>query len=170
MTPVWAAEDEDCNSERHLHLINERRLARTKTMHKILTLRTNLLIIFASATVVGVFLFTDTHPNKALLIGTGAGLGLLAGIFQSRALRDSKEQFRAATTALEVRAAMNSSASGRLATYTVYAAGGILLLTAFTQNESIGFGLFAGYAAFIFVRDSIAFKDCIDLQHAAKQK
>jgi len=139
-------------------------------MHKSLTPRTNLLIIFVWAAVVGVFVFVATHPKKALVIGVGAVLGLLAGIFQLRALQESKDRFRAATTALEVRAAMTSSASGRLATYTLYVAAVILLLTAYTQKEALGFALFAGYAAFAFVRDSIALKGCIDLQGTAESK
>jgi glucose uptake protein GlcU len=137
-------------------------------MHKSLTPRTNLLVIFVWAAVVGVFVFAATHPNKALVIGVGAVLGLIAGIFQLRALRESKDRFRAATTSVEVRAAMTSTVSGRLATYTLYAAAVILILTAYTQKEAIGFAVFAGYAAFAFVRDSIALKGCLDLQCTAE--
>ena len=135
-------------------------------MHKSLTPRSNLVLILVWGAVVGAFMFSSTLPTRALLIGIGAAFGLFAGLFQLRALHETKERFLSATTALEVRAAMMSSRSGLLATYTLYAAAGILLLTAFTQNEFIGLGLVAGYASFAFVRECLTIKGCIDLQRA----
>jgi hypothetical protein len=139
-------------------------------MHKSLTPRNNLLLIFVWAAVVIEFAYATANPSKTLIIGAGAVFGLIAGVFQLRALQQSKDQFIAAKTAREVRTAMASSTSGRLATYTLYAACGILILIVFTQKEVVGFALIAGYAAFAFVRDSIAFKGCIDLQRRAEQK
>ncbi len=124
------------------------------------------MLILVWGAVVGAFIFLPTHSTRALLIGIGAAFGFIAGVFQLRALHETKERFLSATTALEVRAVMMSSRSGRLATYTLYAAAGILLLTAFTQNEVIGFELVAGYASFAFVRECLTLKGCIGLQRA----
>lgn len=124
------------------------------------------MLILVWGAVVAAFIFTSVPSTRALLIGIGAAFGLFAGLFQLRALHETKERFLSATTALEVRAAMMSSRSGRLATYTLYTAAGILLLTAFTLNEVIGFGLIAGYSSFAFVRECVTLKGCIDLQRA----
>lgn len=139
-------------------------------MHKSLTPRNNLLLILVWAAVVIAFLFASAHPNKTLMLGVGAIFGFVAGIFQLRAIQASKDKFLTATTALEVRAAMTSSTAGRLAIYTLYLVFGILLLTAFTQKEVVGFGLIAGYAAFALVRDCIALQGCISLQRAKESK
>jgi hypothetical protein len=135
-------------------------------MHKSLTPQSNILLIIVWASVVATFIFSSVHPNKPLMLGVGVIFGIFAGVLQVRALQESKDQFLTSTTALEVRAAMMSSRSGRAATYVLYAAAGSLLLTAFTQHEVVGFGLIAGYAAFAFVRECIALKGCIDLHRA----
>jgi membrane protease YdiL (CAAX protease family) len=139
-------------------------------MHKSLTLRNNLLIILVWAAVVSAFIFASAHPNKPLMLGVGAFFGVVAGIFQLRAIQESKDKFLTAKTALEVRAAMTSSTAGRLALYTLYLVFVILLLTAFSQKEVIGFGLIAGYAAFALARDCIALQGCISLQRATETK
>ena len=139
-------------------------------MHKSLTPRNNLLLMLVWAVVVGAFTIVSAHPNKALMLGVGAALGLIAGVLQLRALQEGKERFLAATTALEVRAAMASSKAGRFAIFTLYGSAGLLLLTAFMQKEVIAFGLLAGFAAFALVRDGIALKGCISLQKEAAEK
>jgi hypothetical protein len=135
-------------------------------MHNSLTPRSNLVLILVWGAIVGASIFSSMHPNRTILIGIGAAFGLVAGAFQLRALHETQERFLSATTAIEVRAAMMSSRSGRLATYTIYAVAGVLLLTAFAQNEVIGFGLVTGYASFAFVRECLTLRGCIALQRA----
>ena len=133
-------------------------------MHKSLTPQHNLLLIVFWALIVATFIFGSAYPNKLFMLGVGIIFGIFIGVLQVRALQESKDQFLSAKTALEVRAAMMSSRSGRAAIYILYVAAGSLLLIAFTQHEVAGFGLIAGYAALAFIRESIALKGCVDLQ------
>jgi hypothetical protein len=139
-------------------------------MHKSLTPRNNLLLIFVWAAVIIAISFATAYPDKPLMIGLGAALGVVAGVLQLRALQESKDRFLAATTVLEVRSAMTSSRSGRFAIFTLYTAAGILFIVEFIRNKHIGLGLIAAYAAFAFVRDCIALKGCVSLQRAADSK
>ena len=138
-------------------------------MHKSLTFKSNLLLISIWIVVIIVFLFGYSYPSNALMLGVGACLGLIAGIFQYLAIQQNKALFLVATTVKEVRSAMTASKAGRFAIYTLWFASAAVLLTAIYQREAVFFGFIGGYAAFAFVRDSIALIACLSLQSAFTQ-
>lgn len=59
-------------------------------MHKSFAPRTNLLLIFVWAVVGIAISFATEYPNKSLMIGIGAVLGVVAGVRQLHALQQSK--------------------------------------------------------------------------------
>jgi hypothetical protein len=83
--------------------------------------------------------------------------GLLAGLFQYSALRRHGSQFQAADTALQVRAALISSAPGKASIALLWlAAFALVVLLVFGGSHATIQTIVGSYAAFALVREVTA--------------
>ena len=123
-------------------------------MHWSLTPGFNLLLVCAWAAVLAALMALGAPlPGLALPI---AGLGgMLVGAFQRRAMGASRDAFRSARTALEVRAALRTTASGRAALALQYAAW-ILSFAAVAWRDPSLPALLVAAALFFLARDATA--------------
>jgi hypothetical protein len=89
----------------------------------------------------------------------GAGFGVVAGFLQRRVLRTQAGAFAQTTTARDVRRVMTSSRAGTAAISITWISGLLLfvLATFFGQLALSGVSWFAGFLAFMLIRDVIAY-------------
>lgn len=139
-------------------------------MHKSLAPRSNIALAVVWGAIVVAGLVMPATPSRLLVIAAGVALGGIAGVLQLRAMKEKKELFLAAASALEVRGAMHASSSGRLAIHCVWAAGAVVLAISLWQQEGLLLRVLAGYAAFAAARDTIALKGCFSLQRVYEAK
>jgi hypothetical protein len=129
-----------------------------------LTLRFNLITIGACILVaVGTATLPGAFP--ALAWSLAAVFGVAAGDLQRRSIRASSQRFRSARTATEVREALMSNVSGRLAVITQWVALPVLLAAAWWGGNIIA-GALGGYALFMAVRDLVALRAVMGLTPA----
>jgi hypothetical protein len=139
-------------------------------MHKSLAPKSNIALALVWIAIVVAGLVMHATPSRLLVIAAGVALGVIAGVLQLRAMEEKNELFLAAASALEVRGAMQASLSGRLAIYSVWSAGALVLAISLWQQEGLLLRVLVGYAAFAAARDTIAIKGCISLQRAYEAK
>lgn len=139
-------------------------------MHKSLAPRSNIALALVWVAIVVAGLVMPATPSRLLVIAAGVALGVIAGVLQLRAMEEKKALFLAAASALDVRGAMQASSSGRLAIYSVWTAGAVVLAISLWQQEGLLLRVLAGYAAFTAARDTIALKGCFSLQRAYEAK
>jgi len=127
-------------------------------MHKSLTRRTNQVLISCWAIAVAGLNFA-TSAGVAAACGTGAIVGVAAGISQSSALRADPQGFARAVTALDVRRVLMASPQGKLSVRLVWINGLVLLVHLLVTHQVTPLlaSWFAGYFAFMLVRDTIAY-------------
>lgn len=127
-------------------------------MHRSLTVGANrTLILIYAAGVVLLMIVTGNVVFLSCLIGTG--FGVAAGFLQRRVLQTHAGAFAQTTTAMDVRRVMTSSRAGTAAISTTWVAAFVLLVLAmfFGQLALAGVSWFAGFLAFMLVRDVIAY-------------
>lgn len=124
-------------------------------MHSALKLQTNLIIIIACALVAVAVSFL-THPFPAIPLIAGVIFGFAAGRMQSQSIAAACEAFKSAETAMAVRRALTSTPSGRRAVQMQWILFPILVGTTLWNHNP--FGLIAGFAIFLCVRDLVALK------------
>jgi hypothetical protein len=129
-------------------------------MHSTLKLQTNLIIIIACA-LVAVLIAVLSHPFPTIPLTAGVIFGFAAGRMQSQSIAAACEAFKSAETAMAVRHALASTPSGKRAIQMQWILFPILVGAAlWNQNP---FGLIAGFAIFMCVRDLVALKAVIGL-------
>ena len=127
-------------------------------MHKSLTVGANrTLILIYAAGVALLMIVTGNVVFLSCLIG--AGCGVAAGFLQRRVLQTHGGAFAQTTTAMDVRRVMTSSRAGTAAISMTWISGFLLLVLAlfFSQLTLAGVSWFAGFLAFMLVRDVIAY-------------
>ena len=127
-------------------------------MHKSLTVGANrTLILIYAAGVALLMIVTGSVVFLSCLIGAGSGVA--AGFLQRRVLQTHAGAFAHTTTAMDVRRVMTSSRAGRAAISMTWISGFLLLLLAlfFGQLTLAWISWFAGFLAFMLVRDVIAY-------------
>ena len=130
-------------------------------MHASLTQRGTLTMIGASALVAaGTAMLPGPFP--AVAWGLAAAFGVVVGVLQTRALRAAPRAFLAAESTVEVREALMSSSSGRMAVALQWVLLPILLAVAW-RSGSVVAGALGGYAVFMGVRDAVALRALVAL-------
>ena len=134
----------------------KRRLDR-ETMHPTLSPFGNLLLAAAS----GVFaaVLTVLFPSETFVpVVVGCVFGCVAGVCQSRAIRLNTSEFSRAATALDVRRAFTATRPGKASILVQWVGAATILVVTLTQSSRQKFtGVFAGYFAFMFVRELFSF-------------
>ncbi len=129
-------------------------------MHSSLKLQTNLIIIIACA-IVAVAASVLTHPFPSIPLIVGIIFGFAAGIMQSQSIAVARDVFKSAETAMAVRRALTATPSGKCAIQIQWILFPILVGAALWNHNP--FGLIAGFAIFMCVRDLVALKAVIGL-------
>lgn len=129
-------------------------------MHSSLKLQTNIIIIIACA-LVAVAISVLTHPFPTIPLIAGVIFGFAAGRMQGHSIAVAYEAFKSAETAMAVRRAIMSTPSGRRAIQMQWILFPILVGAALWKHNP--FGLIAGFAIFMCVRDLAALKAVIGL-------
>lgn len=126
-------------------------------MHKSLSVGSNRLVICVWAAGLTLLLVVTGGIVWASVF-LGAAFGIAAGVLQRAALRAQASAFAHSVTALDVRRVMTSSRPGKLALSLGWVCGLVLLPLAmlFQQGALVAASWFAGYLAFMFLRDLIA--------------
>jgi hypothetical protein len=127
-------------------------------MHKSLTVEANrTLILIYAAGVALLMLVTGNIVFLSCLIG--ASFGVAAGSLQRRVLQTHAGAFAQATTAVDVRRVMTSSRAGTAAISMTWISAFVLLVRAlfFGELALASVSWFAGFLAFMLVRDVIAY-------------
>jgi len=126
-------------------------------MHKSLMSGPNRLLITGLGAVVAV-LVVVTSGAAAVSCAVGGAFGVGAGVVQARALRADALAFNATRTVLEVRRVLRSSLNGKLAIFLGWACAVVLLPIALRSKGVVApINWFAGYLAFMLLRDLIAY-------------
>jgi hypothetical protein len=136
-------------------------------MHKSLTRKANrtLIAIYSSGVAV-LMLVTGSVIFLACLVG--AAFGVVAGVLQRRVLQTHAAEFIQTTTAMDVRRVMTSSRAGTAAISLTWISGATLLILAlaFGQLTLAWLSWFAGFLAFMLVRDAVAYTALPAAAHA----
>ena len=136
-------------------------------MHGTLTARTNALLIAGTGILVAcVILLAEPTPILALVIG--AACGVVVGVLQSRGIAEAEARFRTATTALDVRRALMSTAAGKWAVGLQWACVAALVVTALSQGNAVA-SLIGGYSAFMCAREAATLRAVVQLGTTASR-
>ena len=139
-------------------------------MHASLSPKPNVILLAAwAAGAVAVSLFAPTVPS--VLLALGAVLGIVLGMLQRLALRESRAALIASQSAMDVRRALAATGSGRAYLYALW--GSILLVLATAYALPTGgthFGAIAGYCALAAVRELITLRETFVLQALAVER
>jgi hypothetical protein len=138
-------------------------------LHASLRVGTNLVL--AGLWLVGlVGLVVVQREVPWTLISLGLASGVIQGVLQGRAIRDETARFRAARTALEVREALRSTASGRAQIKILWASLAIYLVVALVRSaptlSSTELGVFSAMLAQWFARESLTVSACRHLERS----
>lgn len=139
-------------------------------MHTTLKPKTNmtLLVVWGIAAVVVTLI---APPTQWLFLGVGAALGVCAGVFQLRALRESSASLITTQTAMEVRLVLSSSRFGRRYICAFWASMVVLFALAFYLLRGRAFvGLLAGYSAFAFIRELLTLRGTFELRRLSLEQ
>jgi hypothetical protein len=103
-------------------------------------------------------------------ISLGLVSGAIQGVLQRRAIRGGTARFRAARTALEVREALKSTASGRAQIRILWGSLPIYLVAALVGGaptlSRMELGVFSAILAQWFVRESLTLSACRHLERS----
>jgi hypothetical protein len=141
------------------------------TLHSSLRPRTNLVLAGVWLTaLVGVLFFFGRIPWTMVALGSASGV--VQGLLQRRALRDGSAQFLEARTALEVRAALTSTAAGRAQIRVLWGSFALYLVLLILQRGDLTALhlmplLLSAILSQWFVRESITVGACMQLGKAA---
>jgi hypothetical protein len=121
----------------------------------------SLAMLWAAA---AALLAWSAHPIPIGLVAAGLLLGIPLGVLQRRSLAEAPAAFRQASTARQVRTALTSTRSGRLALRTQWVSAAILLagslLQAVSARDAVpsnpAIGAVAAYLSLMFTRDLFA--------------
>lgn len=126
-------------------------------MHYTLTPRGNAALMALMAAALLVCFLTGNGPSLPILAGFVVA-GAFSGLLQNIALRHSVSQFQSATSALQVRAALVSSASGKGSVALLWLNGVALgLLLVYGGQYATIQTIVGAYAAFSLVREVATF-------------
>ncbi len=127
-------------------------------MHRSLSIGTSRVLIVLWAAGALAFALV-TRGAVALSVASGAACGVVAGLLQRVALRKDAAAFAGTATSLDVRRVLASSRSGKAAISLGWGCGIVVLpATMFLhRNGPVAAGWFAGYMAFMLVRDAFAY-------------
>lgn len=117
----------------------------------------------------------SAHPIPVGLVAGGLLLGIPVGIMQRRGLTENPDAFRQASTAHQVRSALTSTRSGRLALRTQWGSAAILLAGSLLQTMSArdalpsnpALGAIAAYLGLMLTRDVFALTALRTLERGA---
>ena len=135
-------------------------------MHASLTPKNNIRLIAIFAIIFALVVAFGSVPLLPYLIG--AAFGAIGGFLQLGAIRQSHAAFLSADSALAVRRALASSASGKI--YLVLFWLGAIVFVAVSVillRERFFLGWLAAYCCFVIVRDLIALSATFELQRRA---
>ena len=135
-------------------------------MHASLTPKNNIRLIAIFAIILALVAAFGSVPLPPYLIG--AAFGAIGGFLQLGAIRQSRAAFLSADSALAVRRALASSASGKI--YLVLFWFGAIVFVAVSVillRERFFLGWLAAYCCFVIVRDLIALSATFELQRRA---
>jgi hypothetical protein len=135
-------------------------------MHANLTPKNNVRLIAISVIVLALVIVFGSVPFP--LYAIGAVFGAVGGFLQLRAIRQSHAGFLSADSALAVRRALASSASGKI--YLIlFWVGAVVFITIsiILLRERFVFGWLAAYFCFVVVRDLIALPATYELERRA---
>lgn len=139
-------------------------------MHASLSPKPNVILLAAwTAGTVAVSLCAPTIPS--VLLALGAALGIVLGMLQRLALRESRAALIASRSAMDVRRALAATGSGRAYLYALW--GSVLLVLAAAYALPTGgtyFGAIAGYCALATVRELITLRETFVLQALAVER
>jgi hypothetical protein len=122
-------------------------------MHKSLTPGFNVILIIIITGVLAIALVLSWR-HALMLIYVTVPLGIAAGVAQVRALAANPEGFRSSKTAIEVRRALLSTASGKLSVVLLWGTGVFALIWAIAVNPSNPIIVWlAGQASFSLARE-----------------
>jgi hypothetical protein len=139
-------------------------------MHTTLTPRTNFSMIAIMLVAAAAVPYFFPRPFLWAEFALGAAIGIVAGICQLRALRDTAAMLLAADGALAVRRALKTSRSGR-AYLAVFWIGNIAIvaLALYLFGSDMVAGCIAGYVMMALVRDVITLPGTFSLARMEKQ-
>jgi hypothetical protein len=103
-----------------------------------------------------------TQPLPVVAWAVAVVFGIIAGVLQSRAIVSATDAFRSSRTAIQVRAALTSSAAGRQSLLVQWTLLPVLLGLAFWSGNLIA-GALGGFALFMAVRDTLTLKAVVGL-------
>jgi hypothetical protein len=139
-------------------------------VHASLSPKPNVILLAAcTAVAVAVSLFAPMVPSAPLALG--AVLGVVLGMLQWRALRESRVALIASRSAMDVRRALAATGSGRAYLYAFW--GSVLLVLGAAYALPTGgthFGAVAGYCALVSVRELITLRETFVLQALAVER
>jgi hypothetical protein len=139
------------------------------TLHTSLRPGTNaLLAALWLAGLVGLVMIQRDTPW--VMISLGLLGGIVQGFLQQRALRDEPARFREARTALQVRAALMSTAAGRAQIKALWGSLAIYFVAALVRGAPNAFevplAIFTAMLAQWFVRESVTVSACRYLERS----
>jgi hypothetical protein len=124
-------------------------------MHSSLKLQTNVVIIVACA-LIAIVVSVLTKPFPVIHLIAGTVFGLIAGFMQSQSIVVARDSFRSAETAMAVRQALTSTTTGKRAIQIQWILLPLLIASALLTGNP--FGMVAGFAIFMCIRDLVALK------------
>ena len=130
------------------------------------SLKTNINARLIATWAIGAILLAVIFPSVATApILVGLPLGCLVGVLQGRAVRANSMAFARASTALEVRAALTGTATGKAALLIQWCAAVAIATLSFVRSHQLFLvGFFAGYLGFMLARESVTFSSLRHLQ------
>jgi hypothetical protein len=126
-------------------------------MHPTLSPFGNLVVATASGILAAVL--TLLFPSESLVpLVLGCVFGAIAGALQARAIRLNPSAFSGARTAMDVRRTFMASRPGKASIGVQWVAAAVIVVVALSLSPRQKFsGSFAGYFAFMFVRELFSF-------------
>lgn len=132
-------------------------------MHPSLTTRANIVLILLWAGIL-IGMLAMNWPQPLAPISLAFVLGIAAGLLQTHAMRDMRDQFRGANTAKEVRRVLVSTRPGKLAVALLWGTAVGMLVWAFLLAPKSPLVLWIpAYASFAFARELVALPAVIRL-------
>jgi hypothetical protein len=138
-------------------------------MHASLTPKNNIRLVAIFVIILALVVAFGSVP--LLPYAVGVAFGAIGGFLQFSAIRQSRAAFLGADSALAVRRALASSASGKI--YLVLFWLGAIFFVALSVillRERFVFGWLAAYCCFVVVRDLIALSATFELQRHASPR
>jgi hypothetical protein len=129
-------------------------------MHATLRPRTNYVLLGVYVVVGALVVWFTPQPLLGLPAAVGAGVGLLCGVCQLKAIRERTTELLAAKSALEVRATLMSSTWGAAAIRLQWCGTVAVVAVAFAVFRpsvvELGAGVILGYLCLAALRDIVA--------------